>query len=1212
MRLFLTLFLALEVISSSLFAQVAPNFWVRIAPEDIVLSEKAEKQMEPLRFKAFKLDYAQMAAYLNNAPREFTAEARQQSFLVSLPLSNGKMETFAVAKTRVMAASLEALHPEIGTYAGSSLNDPGKQVRITVTPGWGFRAMITRADKGVEYVEPVAEWQNLYYMAYDRTDLVPDARAALIPFCKELHDDAIQSKLVTTENGPGERGLGGGVNLKVYRFACAATGEFTQDNGGTKDLAFQKITTLTNQLNSIYERDINIRVELIAQSYDAIFLDPATDPYLNFTVGSWMQQNSQILGQVIGAQLYDIGHVLSRHYDDDPNLGIAILGSCCSLGKGAGCSSWPGPPYGDEFLGIVAHEMGHQWSAGHTFNQCNPGDGFSFESACEPGGGNTILAYNYCGANNTTGDRDLYYHACTIGQIRQFVETQTGATCGTELPTTNNAPMVSTAYPVLTYIPISTPFELTGISNDPDGDALTYTWDQIDLGPSTALGSPIQNSPLFRWYEPTPNPTRTFPNIQTVISNNNNKTEVLPTYNREINLVFVARDNRIGGGGIAWDTVKLKSTTTAGPFLVTYPNEPNLTWKVGEYQTILWDVANTNRGLVNAKTVNIRLSTDNGLSYPISLATGVPNNGKYCIQTPNNVGSNMRIRIEAADNVFFDISNNKFAIVPPTAGVSLCTASGFDLACLPTEYTTSISTVGLGGSTEPIALSASGLPSGASATFSPNPVQPGSSSIMTVSFPNNSPENTFDITVLGNAGTSTASSSVTLTVVNNDFAAFAPISPANGAQGVNQQPGLFWSTVPDADAYDVQLASNPAFEPTDLVTSRQNVVVDSFQSPVILQEGQVYYWRVRPKNNCGDAAWSEVQAFVVAVQNCSVTEATDLPKNISANGTPTVESKITLNAAGIISDLNVKKIQGNHSFFRDLEVRLVGPTGTEVLLWKDKCASFNGSFNIGMDDGAPGSFNCPPPNNGLGYKPLEQLSAFNGQSTNGVWTLRVKDNTISSGGTLSAFALEICSSIALNPPTITVNNPLSLASGTNAFIDGNLLTAVDPPNGTSTVQYTLMSLPKNGELTINGAPAKVGAIFFQSDIDSGNIRYYDYALNKGDDNFKFSVKDNEGGLAVGTFLIQPFTVGTQEPDAFISFNLAPNPASATALLRLNQTLTGEARVTLLNVTGQVVQTWQLASGANNLRMDLSQFPKGVYAVALEHEKLKTVKKLVVQ
>ena len=947
MRLFLPLILALGLSYSSLFAQNAPDFWVNISTDGLVLPEGVERQIEPLQYAAVTLDYPQIVTYLNTAPREFTAKARLRAFQVVLPLADGTKEIFSVVKTRVMDAQLESQHPEIGTYAGEAINIAGMQVRITVTPHWGFQAMITRTDKGIEYLEPIAPGQNLYYRVYDRANLPQDIRSksSLTQVVPPATEEALEASLPRfaigdPQPGEGEKLLGSPVSLKVYKFACAATGEFSQDNGATKDAVFQKLTSVTNALNAIYERDINVRLQLIAESYDIIFLDPATDPYTGTDVIGWMNQNPVAMLNVLGStEKYDIGHLFARYIGTNGVLGVSGAGYCCTQFKARGCSAWYGPPYGDDFFAIVGQEIGHQWRSGHTFNQCLTDSQFTAESACEPGSGSTIMSYNGgCGSNNiSTSGTALYYHACSIAEIRRFVEFQEGATCGTTLATTNTAPMVSTAYPAQFFIPISTPFVLTGTAIDPDGDALTYSWDEIDLGPTSPLGSPAGSSPLFRWYEPTNNPSRTFPRIQTVIGNTNSITEVLPTYNRDLTFAFVARDNKTGGGGIAWDTVELRATSLAGQFLVSYPNTVNIKWKVGEYQTILWDVANTDKAPVNAQKVNIKLSTDNGLNYPVTLATGVPNNGKYCIQVPNNVGTNMRIRVEAADNVFFDISNSKFEVLQATAAISLCATNAKDYACLPGNYSSQISTVGLGGVTDPITLSATGLPSGATVAFSPNPVQPGSSATMTVSFPNNSPENTFDLTVLASAGAATANTIVTLTVVNNDFSAFSPLSPANGAAGISQFPVLSWNAAPDADFYDVELASNPSFNASVLVASKLNVAVDSFQVPGALVEGHVYYWRVRAKNACGEAAWSAVQVFVVAIQSCAITEATDLPKNISANGTPTVESTITLASGGAISDVNVKKVQGSHTFFKDLEVHLIGPSGTDVLLWKDKC-----------------------------------------------------------------------------------------------------------------------------------------------------------------------------------------------------------------------------------------------------------------------------------
>jgi len=1219
MRILSTLFLT--ALCASLFAQKAPNHFRSISPDAVVLSETAQREFEPLQYSAFELDYEAIVAQLRSAPREFSTDARQHFVSVTLPMSNGFMEAFSVLKTSPMAPELEAKHPEILTLSGSSLYTAGMQIRITVTPHWGLRAMIIRADKGYELVQPVALGQNQYYMAYDP---IHEPRHPLAGVLPTKHEAPLDFSNLKTEDGPrfslGSPGpedgnlLDGAVILKKYNFACACTGEFSQDNGGTKDAVFQKVTEFTNMLNAIYERDVNIRLALIPESYDIIFLDPTTDPYTGTDVGGWMSQNSSAMFNVLGStDKYDIGHVFAR-YLGGAAIGIAG-GTCCTQTKGRGCSAWYGPPYGSDFFAIVGQEIGHMWNSGHTFNQCSIDSQFDYDSACEPGSGSTIMSYNgACGTNNIGGGGTaLYYHACSIAEIRNFVENQEGATCGMDIINGNNDPIVTTPYPDNLFIPISTPFELTGLAVDPDGDTpLTYCWDEMDLGPTTTLGNPVGNSPAFRWFEPTTNPTRTFPRIQTVIANTNTNTEVLPTYNRDFNFVLVARDNKSGGGGVGMDTVSLRSTTTAGPFLVSYPTLANIIWKVGEYQTVTWDVANTDNTLVNCQKVNIRLSTNGGTTNTVTLAEGVPNIGKACILVPNNVTTSARVRVEAADNVFFDISNANFKIEQPSvAGFSICAASLQDFVCLPNQFSTVISTVAVSGFSGPVTLSATGLPVGATVNFSPNPVPAGGTSTMTVSLLANSPEATFDVTVLGTSGVGTSSSVVTLTSVNNDFSGLVPTLPVYGATGVNTQPLLQWSLAADADAYDVELATNPSFAPNTIVATKLGSTTGSFQITTALNEGGVYYWRVRAKNDCGDSNWSEIQVFVVSVLSCAQLGANDLPKNISANGTPMIESKINLLAGGQISDVDVTKVQGFHDYFSDLEVHLKSPSGTDVLLWKTRCGSNNGPFNIRFDDGAAAVFSCPPPNNNAPSKSSGLLSTFNGENAAGEWTLTMKDNAISSGGTLSAFEIKICSNEATNPPLITVNNLLQPAPGNNAVIDASFLKAEDPNNTSSELTFTLVSVPQNGLLESNGFVLQVGGQFTQFDIDNGALRYFDYGLNAGADQFRFVVSDGEGGMATGIFHISPL-VGTKDPLNKLAFVLSPNPANAVLRLSLTEPLASDAFISMYNTAGQRVRTWTLATGNTFLSLQIADLPDGVYAVSIENEAVKGVKKVVVR
>ncbi|MBL7774433.1 MAG: hypothetical protein JNK89_00435, partial [Saprospiraceae bacterium] len=927
-------------------AQQSAALWTAIARNDVALPQGAVVDFEPKAYHSFQLDFDALRQQLAQAPREHSPEAGQP-LVVQLPLANGRFERFALVESPVMAPALQARFPEIRTYSGYSLDDAHKKIRCGVSPDWGFRAVVLREDKGVEYIEPLARWQTRYYRVYDRREFPNELRLEGKTTFERLKsgDDqpAARPALPDPRPSDGSPELAAPVVLKVYRFAAACTGEFSQENGGTLPAVLAKVVDVVNKLNAIYERDLDIRLELVANNDKIIFLDPATDPYTGTSVGGWLDQNPLAMVQNLGsADQYDIGHVFAKYLGGGA-IGVGSLGSCCTPFKGRGCSAgWI--PYEDDFFAVIGQEIGHQWDGGHTWTYCGGTPGDFPGSACEPGSGTTIMSYSgACGSDNVqTGLGDLYYNLCSILEIRNFVETGNGRTCGTNVTTTNNPPVVTIPYPNNLYLPISTPFELTGTAVDPDGDALTYCWEEIDTGPLVPLGSPVGSTPIFRSFPPTSTPTRTFPRLQTIINNQTNKTELLPTYNRDLTFALTARDSRPGGGGIGIDTLRMKVTANAGPFAVTYPTGNFAVWNQGEYQVVTWDVANTNIAPVNCQRVNIKLSLTGGNTYTITLAENVANTGRYCVRVPDNLSSTTaRIRVEAADNVFFDISNSNFRIEAATQpGFSLCPAKLYDTVCLPAGYSAVIGTSGVLGFSTPISLSAVGLPAGVTASFSPNPVQPGADAVMTLSFPGNQTETNFDFTIKAEAGALSKEVVNSIAVYFNNLSAIALLAPANGVAGQDRAPVLKWQKVPDANSYEIQVATNPSFSAGTLVAGSANLLADSFKISNLLEKGTVYYWRVRGHNECGNGAWVGPFAFSTLVDVCTVLQASDLPKNITANGTPTIESKINLPSGGIISDLNVTKVQGSHQYFRDLEVRLVNPQGAEVLLFKDKCPNY--------------------------------------------------------------------------------------------------------------------------------------------------------------------------------------------------------------------------------------------------------------------------------
>jgi len=1212
----LALLVCLMGLGMSLSAQNALNFWKPVAEQSIQLPENAERTLRPVQYQTFRLDYAAMTAALRQAPMEFSAAARQQPLLLDLPLADGTLRTFRVWESPIMEPELTAKYPEIRTYAGKAADGSGAIVRLGV--GYlGFHAFVFDAYGSSQSVRTYAEGMKTHYIAYRLSDLPKDEVLANgIPCGVEDHgyDADKLEKLLESQNMASERGTDF-IDLKTYRIAIAAKGEYSQFYGGTKQQTLNAINIALNYIVAIQERDYGVRLVLIANNDEIIFLDPDTDPYSGNTVGDWMGQNPSAINPIIGIDSYDVGHVFARYVSGN-QAGVVSGRACVSLNKARGASSASNTST-EYFYRVAAHEFGHQVDASHTWSNC-PGveQQLAAGTAFEPGSGSTIMSY--AGAcpnnNNVQGDNDSYYHIGSILQVKQYVWNEEGNTCGGIITTTNNAPEVSIVSPKNVSIPVGTPFRLTAAGTDPDGNSLTYCWEQYDTGPSTQLGSPTGNAPMFRSFNPTSQPTRYFPRLQTVASNSTSDVEVLPQYARNLTFRVTARD---GNAGQDWEETKLTVTTSAGPFVVLYPHANGIVWTQGEDRIVEWDVANTDKAPVNSKLVNIRLSTDGGVSFPFTLASNLPNNGRACIRVPNVTSNNVRIMVESQDNVFFDMSNSNLRIeAPAQPSFSLCAPAVFDTICLPAQHSSIFSSTPISGFSGMLDLSASGMPTGVTASFSPNPATPGSDVTLTLDMPANQPEGTFDLTISATSGNITKTMVKVVSIFNNDYSALSLKSPTNGADGQNRAPALRWNVTPNANTYEVQLATSPTFDPGTIVAQLDGISVDSFQVPLLLEKGTVYYWQIRPKNECGSGDWLGPFVFSTLVDVCATFAANDLPKNISANGTPVVESKINVAAGAIISDVNVKKIQGSHTFFRDLEFSIVGPTGTEVQLFKQKCGSYNGNFNFAFDDSAPDTFACPPSNAGKVFKIApsqpQLLNTFNNQSATGMWTLRVKDNFQSSGGTLSGFEIEFCSSSSLNPPVLVNNNTLVLDPGTNAEVATSLLKTEDANNTDNQLVYTLMSKPQYGQLQWNWTgEMPLGYQFSQSDINNGALRYFHYGTNALTDKFCFSVTDGEGGLIYDCFTVEPLPLGTSEALA-LDFLLTPNPATETVRLAFGENLKSDARIRVFDAAGRMVHTLALAAGQNTLVLNVATLPEGVYAISVDTAEGSGVRKLVVR
>ena len=626
--------------------------------------------IRPMHGQGIALNPVALERTIAQIPIEFTQQAAAAPAIVTLPAPDGGFVHFTVVESPVMAPELAAKFPDIRTFVGQGVEDRAATLRMDSTP-LGFHAQVLSPD-GAWYIDPWSRNDNVNYTSYYKRDYVK---------ANDGWQCLTQPAEVAVGHGDGSDLTRAAISLRTYRLACAADGEYTAFFGGTVALGQAAVVTAVNRVTGVYETELAVRMTLVANNSSIIYTNASTDPYTNNNGSAMLTQNQTVCDIIIGSANYDIGHVFSTG-----GGGVAFLGVVCGASKAGGVTGL-GSPTGDAFwIDYVAHEMGHQFGANHTFNSTTGScsGNRSASHAYEPGSGSTIMAYaGICGADDLQPHSDPYMAFDSLIAINAYIQIGTGNVCPVKTSAANDPP---TANAGAAYtIPISTPFALTGSGTDPNGDALTYCWEENDLGPATTLAAADNgSSPIFRSFNPTTSPTRTFPKLSSILSGSASLGEKLPTTSRTMTFRLTTRDNWGPGGGTGSDTTTVTSTTLAGPFAITSPNTSGLTFSGS--MTVNWNVANTSAAPVSCANVNIYLSTDGGNTWPTVLAAGTPNDGSAVVTLPQINTSTARIKVQGAGNIFFDINNANFTITTPAnnecANATVITCNSFERADL--------------------------------------------------------------------------------------------------------------------------------------------------------------------------------------------------------------------------------------------------------------------------------------------------------------------------------------------------------------------------------------------------------------------------------------------------------------------------------------------------------------------------------------------------
>jgi hypothetical protein len=600
----------------------------------------------PSKSKIYSLNY-------NDFKKRIIDESYKGNKVIELPTEKG-LQRFKIRESAALAKELSVKYPMIKSYIGQGINDPSLTARFSIGAD-GLHAVIYTAGAKTFYIDPYTNDFN-NYIVYNREDL-----SKIQSDFECMVDEEVKSMLPET-NSSGRNA--DDEMLRTYRIAIACSGEYAQfhlTNQGVSTTAtdvvkkaavLSAMNTSMTRINGVYERDLGVTMEIVADNDKIIFLNAARDGITDGDAGTMINEVQTICDTEIGTANYDIGHVFSS-----AGSGLASLGVVCVNGQKArgvtGIASAIGDPYDIDY---VSHEIGHQFGATHTQNNsCQR----TIATAVEPGSASTIMGYAGICAPNVQDNSDDHFHAVNIDQMWSTI--QNSANCAVVTDNGNTAPTSDAGADF--SIPKSTPFILRGVGTDADAaNTLTYNWEQTDT--EVAIMPPAATStsgPAFRSSPSSVSPNRYMPALPTVIAGSTSSTwEVVPSVARELNFSLTVRDNNAGGGNSARDDM-IVSVIDVDPFVVSLPGSA-VSWDAGTTQTITWNKGTTDVAPINCQHVNIKLSIDGGLTFPITIISNTPNDGTQDVVIPNNGTTSARIMIEAADNIFYNVNATNFTI----------------------------------------------------------------------------------------------------------------------------------------------------------------------------------------------------------------------------------------------------------------------------------------------------------------------------------------------------------------------------------------------------------------------------------------------------------------------------------------------------------------------------------------------------------------------
>ncbi len=482
----------------------------------------------------------------------------------------------------------------------------------------------------------------------------------------------------------------------------------------------------------------------------------------------------------------------------------------------------------------------------------------------------------------------------------------------------------------------------------------------------------------------------------------------------------------------------------------------------------------------------------------------------------------------------------------------------------------------------------------------------------------NVPAGPYDIEVTGDNGNETQKRKIRLVVYHQNFDNNPSEleAPSNGQKGISYTNVILkWKKNLNAQDYTVQVSDSPSFNNvlfTDTVKSTDFEISG-------LTSNKVYYWRIKPKNQCGEGNYSSIFSFQTGSEDCSnVYTATDFS---NATAMPFTSNQTFYVPVEITDDLLINNIKVTiditHSDIQDLTLVVKEPiaNGTkEVTLLSKVCDDTDDISNTTFDDTA-NELSCStskPAISGM-VKPEEALSGFGGRSSKGTWLIEVNDFDLFDGGQINSAAITICSSIEnTNIPTFS-SSSLVLGGNSNYVITTANMSASTASETDEQQIYTLVEVTKKGALQKEGTTLNAGDTFTQADIASGKITFTNTETTSFTDQFKVDITNGASGWLPNQIIIIEENTLSTEDFSVGQVSLWPNPTKGLLHIKLNSSDKGDVIISVFDLKGRKIITTvnKLSNTVFTKEIDTKNISSGVYLLSIQQGKKKAIRKVII-